>query len=77
MNPIGIMQGRLLPSEDGRIQCFPATGWREEFPRAAALGLDTIEWIYEAHGAETNPILSEAGVDEVRALTASWGVAVR
>lgn len=76
MNAIGIMQGRLLPSEDGRIQCFPSRGWREEFPRAGALGLDSIEWIYEAYGAERNPVTSADGVVEMRALVSRWSVRV-
>ena len=29
---------------DGKIQAFPWNEWREEFPRASALGLARIEW---------------------------------
>ena len=50
LNPIGIMQGRLLPPTRGRIQAFPVGSWREEFHSAAQIGVDgpaTIEnsWI--------------------------------
>src|SRR5207244_12736081 len=59
---IAIMQGRLLPSSDGRIQCFPRERWRDEFALAAAAGLSAIEWIYDLQGADVNPIASDDGV---------------
>lgn len=77
MRALGIMQGRLLPPIDGRIQAFPADRWREEFPRAAEAGLDAIEWIYETHGSERNPLGTDAGLVELRELSSRHGVAVR
>jgi hexulose-6-phosphate isomerase len=77
MSAVGIMQGRLLPPVDGRIQAFPADGWREEFPRAASAGLVCIEWIYETSGADRNPVGSDGGIEELRELSARTGVAVR
>lgn len=71
------MQGRLLPPISGRIQAFPAERWREEFPRAAEAGLQTIEWIYESAGAEANPLGADRGLDELRALSTEHGIAVR
>lgn len=76
-SPIGIIQGRLLPPIDGRIQCFPAECWREEFPRAVAAGVDLIEWIYEIHGADLNPISTDDGIAELRILSEKHGIAVR
>ena len=38
MNPIGIMQGRLSPAVDGRIQSFPVETWRQEFELARQAG---------------------------------------
>lgn len=70
------MQGRLLPPQDGRFQCFPRSGWRDEFPIAAAAGLDAIEWIYDLHGAESNPIATDRGVEEVLTLSRRYGVSV-
>ena len=52
---IAIMQGRLVPPIDGRIQCFPRERWRDEFALAAAAGLDAIEWIYDVYGADVQP----------------------
>ncbi len=30
-NEIGIMQGRLSPRIDGKIQAYPANTWQKEF----------------------------------------------
>jgi len=70
------MQGRLLPPEEGRFQCFPRHKWREEFPLAAAAGLESIEWIYDRLGADVNPIATDSGIAQVRSLSAQHGVAV-
>jgi hexulose-6-phosphate isomerase len=77
VNPIGIMQGRLLPPVGERIQAFPADRWRDEFPLAEAAGLAAIEWIYETHGRDRNPLVTDEGLAELRALSAKHGVAVR
>ena len=74
---IGIMQGRLSPSEDGRIQSFPTRSWRKEFTRAHKAGLASIEWIYEAETEAANPLGSDRGIEEVQALAKGSGVAVK
>jgi hexulose-6-phosphate isomerase len=74
---IAVMQGRLVPPTDGRIQCFPRERWRDEFALAAAAGIDAIEWIYDLHGADVNPIAADDGVALVRALSTQSGVLVR
>jgi len=71
------MQGRLLPPTDGRFQCFPREGWPDEFALAAAAGLDAIEWIYDLHGADVNPIAADDGVASMKALSTQSGVLVR
>jgi hexulose-6-phosphate isomerase len=73
---LGVMQGRMVPPEDGRFQCFPRLRWREEFALAAAAGLETIEWIYDAHGEDVNPLATDPGVAELHALGAAHGVAI-
>ena len=73
----GIMQGRLLPPEAGRFQCFPRTRWPEEFPKAAQAGLDCIEWIYDLYGADANPLLTDAGTAEIQRLCERHQVGVR
>lgn len=74
---IGIMQGRLLPPIENRIQCFPRDNWAEEFPRAAEAGLSSIEWIYEVYGADQNPLETENGRQKILSLSEMHGVAVR
>ena len=71
----GIMQGRLVPPEDGRFQAFPRERWRDEFPRAQAAGIDYMEWIIDAYGEDVNPVLSEAGLREFDALKKQYGIA--
>ena len=74
---IGIMQGRLSPPEDSRIQSFPTRSWRKEFTRAHKAGLASIEWIYEAETEAANPLGSDRGIEEVQALAKGSGVAVK
>jgi L-ribulose-5-phosphate 3-epimerase len=76
MPRIAIMQGRLGPPEAGRFQSFPRDGWRQEFPRAAAAGLDAIEWIDDEFGEDVNPLATDDGVFEMRRLAALHGVGV-
>jgi hexulose-6-phosphate isomerase len=76
MLKLGIMQGRLVPPEAGRFQSFPRLRWRDEFALAAAAGLETIEWIYDAAGAEDNPLGSDAGAQELQRLAAAHAIAV-
>jgi len=73
---IAVMQGRLLPPEPGRFQAFPCTRWREEFPSAAAAGVDAIEWIYDLYGMNANPVATDSGIGEMNELSAQTGVAV-
>jgi L-ribulose-5-phosphate 3-epimerase len=73
---IAIMQGRLLPPQNGRFQCFPVERWREEFARAAEAGLDAIEWIYDLQGAALNPLASRAGIADILALSGRYNIAI-
>ena len=76
MTNIGIMQGRLVPPTDGRIQCFPRERWADEFELAAQAGLDCIEWIYDLYGADVNPIANDSGVETLRDLSARHNVKI-
>jgi L-ribulose-5-phosphate 3-epimerase len=77
VNPIGIMQGRLLPPEAGVLQCFPRTRWADEFALAVTVPVQYIEWIYDHYGAESNPLTDDAGIKQLKSLIDSTGVAVR
>jgi L-ribulose-5-phosphate 3-epimerase len=73
--PIGIMQGRLSPPEDGRFQSFQRRSWREEFPRAREASFDYIEWIHDEYGRTANPIFSQADLAEFDVLKRQYGIA--
>jgi L-ribulose-5-phosphate 3-epimerase len=77
MNHIGIMQGRLVPPVDDRMQAFPRDHWKDEFPFAVAAGVNGIEWIYDRFGSDINPLNTEAGMEIIRALTIEHKVFVR
>jgi L-ribulose-5-phosphate 3-epimerase len=72
-----IMQGRLVPPEQGRFQSFPRQRWRDEFALAARAGLNAIEWIFDVCGEDTNPFSYDTGVAEMLALSEQTGISVR
>jgi L-ribulose-5-phosphate 3-epimerase len=74
---VGVIQGRLSPRPPGKLQEFPWRSYAAEFPKAARLGLHSIEWIFEAARYEENPLWTEAGREEIRGLIAATGVRVQ
>jgi hexulose-6-phosphate isomerase len=71
------MQGRLVPpSEPSRIQSFPRESWPAEFALAAQARFGCIEWIYDSHGRDVNPIGSDDGIAIMKDLQRKSGVAV-
>lgn len=62
---IGIMQGRLSPPTDGKFQSFPKYSWKDEFYTASEIGLNSIEWIFEADNWEKNPLSNSEGIKEI------------
>jgi len=74
MKKIGIMQGRLLPMTNNRIQEFPIDNWEREFHLAKEAKLDCIEWIFEY--PDKNPIFSRNGVYEIKNIIKETGVNV-
>ncbi len=77
MPHLATMQGRLVPPEGGRFQCFPRERWRDEFSLAAQAGLDAIEWIFDVYGEDANPLATDDGTAEMRTLGDKTGIAVR
>jgi L-ribulose-5-phosphate 3-epimerase len=73
---IGIMQGRLVPPTEDRIQCFPRWNWVDEFELGVKAGIDSIEWIYDFYGADVNPIATDTGTAQMKALIQRTGVQV-
>lgn len=58
------MQGRLSKANDGKVQSFPISSWKNEFKIAANCGFEVIEWIFDEN--EPNPILSSEGISEIK-----------
>ena len=69
MNNLGVMQGRLIPDENGKIQSFPKLNWRLEFPILKELGLNYLEWTLDHDELWKNPILTLKGLLEIRELS--------
>ncbi len=72
---LGILQGRLSPSHDGRFQFFPKD-WKAEFYAAKELGIDSIEWLFDWPEAGENPIITESGREEIKKVVQETGVQV-
>jgi len=77
MNEIGFMQGRLCAPVDGKIQAFPWDHWRDEFPLAQRFGFPLMEWTLDQERLHDNPVMTEGGRAEIRALSSRYGVRVR
>ncbi len=75
-NPIGVMQGRLLPKYKGRYQAHPVGYCQEEFLLAEELGLGCIEFILDYNDAHINPLLTPEGRQEILNLSSQTGVRV-
>jgi L-ribulose-5-phosphate 3-epimerase len=71
---IGIMQGRLSPPINGRIQAFPEGTWRHEFHIAQQLGLSCIEWVHQRATLGVDPISTDEGIAEIRTVVDATGV---
>ena len=76
MARIGIMQGRLAPPIDGKIQAFPLPFWEDEFPLSEELGLTCLEWIFERPDFDKNSLWSDRGVARIKELSQKHKVIV-
>lgn len=73
---IGFMQGRLSPVVDGKIQAFPWSAWKEEFPLAQQNGFHLMEWTLDQEQLYENPLLHLAGQNEIKALSLKYNVRI-
>jgi sugar phosphate isomerase/epimerase len=70
------MQGRLLPKYQDRYQAHPVGYWQDEFPIAADLGLDCVEFIFDYNDYALNPLWSNQGNREIKNVIHETGVNV-
>ncbi|MDK9713648.1 MAG: sugar phosphate isomerase/epimerase [Sulfuritalea sp.] len=73
---IGFMQGRLSPLVDGRIQAFPWTAWKAEFPIAEHNNFRLMEWTLDQNRLYENPLLDPDGQAEIQNLCRRHGIAI-
>jgi hexulose-6-phosphate isomerase len=76
ISDVGFMQGRLSPMVDGKIQAFPWTHWRDEFPAAQAINLSLMEWTLDHDRLAENPLMTLSGRAEITALSKKHAVKV-
>jgi|SRR3989344_4418639 len=74
---IGIMQGRLTPSRGRGIQFFPFGEWEMEFEKAAKIGLNEIDFIFDHPNYRQNPLWSQTGISKIKDLISETGVGIR
>lgn len=65
---IGILQGRLSRSMNGRLQIFPVQTWEQEFAWATEIGFTAFELLVTAEDVASNPLLSHEGRNRLKAL---------
>lgn len=75
-NPIGIMQGRLSPPSNGKIQSFPWKTWEQEFLHAQDIGLNLIDWVIEADRFAENPLVTTKGAKTIKSIIDQTGVRI-
>lgn len=73
---IGIIQGRLSPPRDGKIQSFPWKHWEGEFDLARNLGIDAIGWIFEEERWKENPLWTTDGRNQLKEIMDRTGVRI-
>jgi hexulose-6-phosphate isomerase len=76
MHRIGIVQGRLSPLVNGKIQTFPLAYWEDEFRMADECGISIIEWVLDMTDIDKNPLLSSDGRKHINALRKKYKVDV-
>ncbi len=74
MNKIGLLQGRLTPSNGRGIQFFPYENWENEFKNAHEIGLDCIELLVKKGEFNKNPLSSPPGIGRINELKKEFGI---
>lgn len=77
MNKIGILQGRLTPSNNRGVQFFPFDNWQNEFSAAQELGLSDIDFIFDLDRFEDNPLWTKTGRKTIQKLIGGNGVVIK
>ena len=62
---VGMMQGRLSPIINNRIQQFPWDSWPNEFVVASKIDIKLIEWTIDTFDFYKNPLINSNQWDEI------------
>ena len=65
LDKIGVMQGRLSPIINNRIQQFPWNSWPNEFVLASKIDIKLIEWTIDTFKFRKNPLININQWDEI------------
>lgn len=76
MSKVGIMQGRLTEKNGFFPQVFPQNEWETEFRSAKDIGIECIEWMFNADEWTKNPLVTEEGIIQIQNQIKSTGVSV-
>ena len=71
---IGIMQGRLSPPIQNKIQAFPIHFWKDEFKKAHEIGFSSIEWIFDDF--KQNPIMDQNGKYQIQRISKDFDISI-
>lgn len=73
---LSLMQGRLTPTSDERIQFFPIDNWKNELPLYQKLGLNYIEWTIDHHLFYQNPIIDKNLHEDLKRNIHKYGLSI-
>ena len=73
---IGIMQGRLSKSINGKIQSFPTDNWENEFKIASEIGYSCIEWVIDSVDLHANPLFSANKRKKIKFLCEKYNISI-
>jgi len=76
MNKLGIMQGRLTNWKYFNPQQFPWQNWENEFYTAQKIGVECIEWMFNAENYQENPLWTQEGRLRIKNIEKISGVSV-
>lgn len=62
---VGMMQGRLSPIRNGRIQSFPHENWQTELTELSKLHIEKLEWTIDSEHLLANPLMSANGCKNI------------
>tara|TARA_Y100000816_G_scaffold61671_1_gene40675 strand:+ start:36 stop:872 length:837 start_codon:yes stop_codon:yes gene_type:complete len=73
---LGIMQGRLSPIYNNKIQSFPTHHWFKEFKKIKELNLRLMEWTLDHNKILKNPINTNIGIKKIIQLKKKYRIKI-